>query len=37
MIKIKIIVDNAGVFQEFKILEKPTHIPLEVIVEEEEE
>tara|TARA_R100001082_G_scaffold14372_2_gene7383 strand:- start:1372 stop:1482 length:111 start_codon:yes stop_codon:yes gene_type:complete len=34
-VKIKIIVDKENVFQEFKVIEKPTHIPLEIVVVEE--
>lgn len=34
-IKIKIIVDDDNVLQEYKIVEKPTHVPMEVIVEKE--
>ena len=36
MIKLKIIVSNAGEFKDIEIVEKPTHIPLEVEVVEVE-
>jgi len=36
MIKIKIIVSNSGEYKDVEIVEKPTHIPLEVeeVIEE---
>jgi hypothetical protein len=36
MIKLKIIVSNAGEFKDIEIVEIPKHIPLEVEVVEEE-